>query len=439
MKKEIKLGAFLIIVFIVFAYFIIKTESCSEVFSKGKRYPVHAHFATVAGMYTSAPVRLAGVKIGIVEKISLDGRTAAVHLMIDKRYPILEDARAIISTIGFVGEKYVEIVYKDEFKTNNPRVIRPYGEILVIEPFNLDELKSKFDNIYERTIKITDSINEIVSDKSSKESLRQAFVNFKTITESFKTLLAENGRASRLLDDFSQLSRKLDHMADRADHLISEMDSSITGSQEGLLKEFKDAAVKIEKITSDLSTISADMRQGKGTAGKLLQDEELYRKIDDSVSSVQSMLKDLKKKKESLDAITFNYAVHFDYFTRLKKARSALDLGIATPHFLIMTGVNEDPVSGNPRFTALGGKKIAAFSVSAGLIESDLGAALRFNLLKNRLNLDLYAYRFHRERNPLLKTMMRFSLSRNIHLQAGYYDLLQSENREFMMGISFGN
>ncbi len=439
MKKEVKLGVFLIIVFVVFAYFIIQTESCSEVFSKGKRYPIHAHFATVAGMYTAAPVRLAGVKIGIVERISLEGRTAVVHLMIDKRYQILEDARAIISTIGFVGEKYVEIVYKDEFKTDNPRVIRPNGEIRVIEPFNLDELKTKFDNIYERTIKITDSITEIVSDKSTKESLRQAFVNFKTITESFKTMLSENGRASRLMDDFSRLSQKLNQTADKADHLISGMDSSINDGPQGILSEFKDAAVKIEKITADLAKISGDMRQGKGTAGKLLQDEELYRKIDASVNSVQSLLRDLEKKKKSLDAITFNYAVHFDYFTRLKKARSALDMGIATPHFMVMTGVNEDPVSGNPRFTALGGKKIAAFSMSAGLIESDLGAALGFQLLKNRLSLDLYAYRFQRERNPLLKTMMRFSLSRNIHLQAGYYDLLQPENREFMVGISFGN
>ena len=35
--------------------------------------------------------------------------------------------------------------------------------------------------------------------------------------------------------------------------------------------------------------------------------------------------------------------------------------------------------------------------------------------------------------------MLRFSLSKNINIQAGYYDLLQSRNREFMVGISFGN
>ena len=439
MKKEIKLGLFLIIVFVVFGYFIIKTESCSDFLSKGKRYPIYARFATVAGMYTTAPVRLAGVKIGIVDKIYLEGRKAVVRLMINKQIKLLNDARAIISTIGFVGEKYIEIVYKDEFNKPRPRTIRPGGEILAIEPFNLDEVKVKFDNIYERTIQIIDSINEIISNKYSKEALRASFRNFKSVTESLKTMLAENGNVRRTLDEFSQLSGKINRLTDRADRLISGVDSAINDGQQGMLKEFKDAAAKIEKVSADLLQISGELRQGKGTAGKLLHDEELYKKIDDSVGTVQSLLKDLEKKKNNLDAITFNYAVHFDYFTRLKKARTALAMDISTPGFLIMTAVNEDPLSGDPRFTALGGKKIAMFAVSAGLIESDLGAALRFNLLKSRLNLDLFAYRFHRERNPLLKTMMRFSLSRNIHLQAGYYDLLQPESREFMMGISFGN
>jgi phospholipid/cholesterol/gamma-HCH transport system substrate-binding protein len=439
MKKEVKLGFFLIAVIVVFAYFIIKTESCAELLSKGQRYPLYAKFASVAGMYPTAPVRLAGVKIGIVDKIYLEERKAAVRLMIDKRYQLMDDARAIISTIGFVGEKYVEIVYKDEYKSDHPQIIPPGGELKVIEPFNLDEIKTKFDNIYERTIKITDSINDIISDNYSKEALRTTFINLKSATESLKTLLAADGNVTRTLADFSRLSEKINQTADKADHLIGEMDSAFNDDQQGILKEFKSAAARIEKITADLSKISDDMRQGKGTAGKLLQNEELYKKIDDSVSSVQSLLQDLEKKKKNLDAINFNYAVHFDYFTRLKKARTALEMDVSAPHFLIMTGVNEDPLSGDPRFTVLGGKKIAVFSVSAGLIESDLGAALSLSLLNRKLNLDVYAYRFYREKSPILKTMLRFSLSKNVHIQAGYYDLLQSLNREFMMGISLGN
>ncbi len=427
------------VVFVVFAYFIIKTESCSEFFSKGKRYPIIAKFTTAAGMFTSAPVRLAGVKIGIVEKIYLEHRKAVVRMQIENKYRLLDDARVVISTIGFIGEKYVEIVYKDEFKTENPRYIPPGGEILVVEPFNLESIVVKFDRIYERTIKITDSLNDIISDKYSKEALRASFLNLKSITGTLNAMLSEHGKVGQVLENMDQISMKMSRTVDMVDHFVKEMDSAFADDQKGLIGDLKSTTDKIDRVAADLSKISDDLRQGKGTAGKLLQDEELYKKIDASVSSVQSMLQDLEKKKKSLSAITFNYAVHFDYFTRLKKARSALDMGISTPHFLIQTGVNEDPVNGAPHFTALGGKKIAAFSVSAGLIESDLGAALRFSLLKSRLNLDLYTYRLHRAKNPLIKTILRFSLSRNIHLQAGYYDLLQPQNREFMVGVSFGN
>jgi phospholipid/cholesterol/gamma-HCH transport system substrate-binding protein len=439
MRKEIKLGFFLMIVFIVFAYFIIKTESCSELISKGKRYPVYAQFASVAGMYTTAPVRLAGVKIGIVKKIYLKGRKAVVVMMINKRYQLLTDARAIISTIGFVGEKYVEIVYKDEFNQKNPTVIQPGGEILVIEPFNLDEIKSKFDNIYERTILITDSINDIVSDKYSKESLRASFVNLKEITGSLKDMLREGGPAGRAMEDLSRITDKLKRTVDQADHLIAAMDEGIAGGDNSILQELRAAAAKIEGISADLSEVSRGLLQGKGTAGRLLQDEQLYQKINESVSSIHTLLNDLDKKKRSVDAIVFNYAVHFDYFTRLKRARSTLELNVTFPHFLVMTGVDADPRTGDPRFTAMGGRRISALSVGAGLVESDLGAALGLDLVGDRLHLDVYAYRFYREKNPLLKTMLRFSLSKNINILAGYYDLLQPQNREFMVGISFGN
>lgn len=439
MKKEIKLGFFLMIVSVVFAYFLIKTESCSEFFSKGKRYPLFARFTTSAGMYPSAPVRLSGVKIGIVDKIYLEHRKAVVRMMIDNKFKLMEDARVVISTIGFIGEKYVEIVYQDEYNIKNPKFILPGGEVKVIEPFNLDSILVKFDKIYERTLKITDSINDIISDKLSKEALRASLINLKSVSENLNSMLADSGKVGRFLDSMDQISVKMSRTVDMVDHFVKELDSAFADDQKGLLGDLKDTTGKIDRVATDLSRISDDLRQGRGTAGKLLQDEELYKKIDDSVSSVQAMIKDLEKKKKSLDAITFNYAVNFDYFTRLKKGRSALDVGISTPHFLIMTGVNEDPVNGDPRFTAMGGKNFSAFSVSAGLIESDLGAALGFSLLKSRLHLDLYAYRLHRERNPLVKTMLRFSLSQNIHLQAGYYDLLRPENREFMVGISFGN
>jgi hypothetical protein len=264
-------------------------------------------------------------------------------------------------------------------------------------------------------------------------------MNLKGITETLNSMLSDNGKVTRLLDGMDQISVKMSRTVEMVDHFVKEMDLSFNDNQKGMLGDLKNATGKIDRIADDLTKISIDLRQGKGTAGKLLQDEQLYKKIDDSVSSVQELLQGLKKTKNTLNAIVFNYAVHFDYFTRLKRTRSALGIDISTPSFLIMTGVNEDPKNGPPRFTALGGKTIKFVSVAAGLVESDLGAALRLNMWNKKLNLDLYAYGFTRAKYPILKTFLIFSLSKNIDLTAGYYDLLKPSSREFMMGISFGN
>jgi phospholipid/cholesterol/gamma-HCH transport system substrate-binding protein len=439
MKKEIKLGLFFLAVFLALAYFIVKTETCSSFLSKGKRYPLTARFVTAAGMYKSAPVRLAGIKIGIVDEIFLEHRKAVVRMMIENKYKLLEDARVVIATIGFIGEKYVEIVYKDEYKVENAQIIPAGGEIKVVEPFNMDTVMIKLEKVYDRILTIVQSINDIISNKNSKESLQASLANLKSITDNLNSMLTENGKVPRVLDNVNQLAVKMSRTMDMVDHFVKEMDSAFTGDQNGMLAELKAATGKINRIADDLTKISTELSQGKGTAGKLLQDEKLYTKIDDSVSSLQDILGSLGKGKNTVKAIVFNYAVHFDYFTHLKTARAGLTMDLFTRNFLVMTGVNEDPAGGSPRFTALGGKDIKFISVAAGLVESNLGALLRLNLWNKKLNIDLYASGFNRAKYPFLKTFVTFSLSKNINLMAGYYDLLQPDNREFMMGISLGN
>jgi len=197
MKKEVKLGLFLIAVFIVFAYFIIKTESCVEFFSRGKRYP----FTPDSPRWPACTPRAGAPGRGQdrPHRPDLPGR-APCRGAHDDRQPLsaFKRSRAIISTIGFVGEKYIEIVYKEEFKTPNPSAIKPGGEILVIEPFSPGRSEDQgSNNIYERTIKDHRFHQEIVSDKKLEGSAAAVLHQLEKrdrIPE--ETMLAENGNGS---------------------------------------------------------------------------------------------------------------------------------------------------------------------------------------------------------------------------------------------------
>ncbi len=75
-------------------------------------YEVTAKFDNVGGLKVGAPVNMAGVTIGHVVAIALDGREykAAVTLSIDRAYShIPDDSDAAIQTSGLLGANYVGI------------------------------------------------------------------------------------------------------------------------------------------------------------------------------------------------------------------------------------------------------------------------------------------------------------------------------------------
>ena len=73
-------------------------------------YQVNARFSNVADLKTRAPVKIGGVTVGLVEKISLDPVSfdAMVEMQIDRRFSeIPNDTGASILTSGMLGDRYI--------------------------------------------------------------------------------------------------------------------------------------------------------------------------------------------------------------------------------------------------------------------------------------------------------------------------------------------
>jgi phospholipid/cholesterol/gamma-HCH transport system substrate-binding protein len=72
-------------------------------------YDLVAKFDNIGGLKVKAPVKSAGVLVGRVADIRLDGDTfqAVVVLRMDKRYQFPKDTFASILTAGLLGEQYI--------------------------------------------------------------------------------------------------------------------------------------------------------------------------------------------------------------------------------------------------------------------------------------------------------------------------------------------
>ena len=108
---EIGTGLFIVLGFAALAFLATQTTRLAG-YQVGDAYTLTARFTNIGQLKERAPVKLAGVTIGSVRSITLDGAAldAVVTLDIDKRYSELPDDSSLsVYTSGLLGDQYVAI------------------------------------------------------------------------------------------------------------------------------------------------------------------------------------------------------------------------------------------------------------------------------------------------------------------------------------------
>ncbi len=110
---ELKVGLFVSMGILIFITIIF---SIGDVNFVKQGYRIKTLFSFIDGVTESSPVRYAGVDVGHVEKIEIrqdtpDGsaKVEVTAYIDDPARTIERDSKAMINTLGLLGEKYVEI------------------------------------------------------------------------------------------------------------------------------------------------------------------------------------------------------------------------------------------------------------------------------------------------------------------------------------------
>jgi phospholipid/cholesterol/gamma-HCH transport system substrate-binding protein len=135
-------GLFIVLGFAALAYLATQTSSVANV-HQGASYTVDAHFANIGQLKERAPVKVAGVRIGQVQSITLQQgqEVADVKLSIDRNYDKIPlDSVATIYTSGLLGDQYIGILYGTSKKT-----VADGGTLALTKPAQqLEEMIGKF-------------------------------------------------------------------------------------------------------------------------------------------------------------------------------------------------------------------------------------------------------------------------------------------------------
>ena len=151
---EVKVGIFILIGLIIL---IVMIFSIGEVYVFRPGYRVKVLFNFANGISMNAPVRLAGVEVGEVDNIRIYYDTVAestkveLSAWIKKDVAIEEDAKAVINTLGLLGEKYLEI-----FPGKSKRFLQDGSALVGVDPISTETMTMEFK-------KILDSLTVVVN------------------------------------------------------------------------------------------------------------------------------------------------------------------------------------------------------------------------------------------------------------------------------------
>jgi phospholipid/cholesterol/gamma-HCH transport system substrate-binding protein len=139
---EIGTGLFILLGFAALAFLATQTTSLAG-YRQGDTYGLTARFTNIGQLKDRAPVKLAGVTIGSVRTITLDGTAldAVVTIDIDTKFnEIPDDSSLSIYTSGLLGDQYVAIK-----PGGSPDFMADGGEFVLTESsVQLEELIGKY-------------------------------------------------------------------------------------------------------------------------------------------------------------------------------------------------------------------------------------------------------------------------------------------------------
>jgi phospholipid/cholesterol/gamma-HCH transport system substrate-binding protein len=240
-------GAFVILGLALFAVGLFFIGNRRMLFSE--TFGVYAEFREIAGLQNGAIVRVAGMNAGEVEAIHLPASPSArfrVKLRVrEDLHPLIRlDSVASIQNDGLVGNKFVQV----ESGTDESPPVPEEGTIRSQEPFDLADM---FKRLNETIDLVTTSITEV------KAGVEEALTAVATTATDAQTLISDIGGDLR----------------------------TVTASS--------------KRVANDIEVILDGVRQGRGSVGKLVNDDALYERAKEIAADAQRTVANLREASES--------------------------------------------------------------------------------------------------------------------------------------------
>jgi phospholipid/cholesterol/gamma-HCH transport system substrate-binding protein len=433
-RQEIKIGLFLGIGLAILAVFIFVVGDISTIFER-EGYLLYTNFDSVAGLERKTVVRMAGVKVGEVEDITLRESRAEVAMSINPKIQISVDSKATLASLGLLGEKYIEI---------SPGVekisVQPGGTIGSLPPVSFDQLGIILSSVGDDIKSTSKAMRDLLGEGEARVNIKEILQNLSSVSAELRALINESKpnitqsleKSADAIETFDQSVQAIAKNLDELILLLKDTVEENRGNLKGNLEEIDDLIQRAEETVNRFDDELEKIKKQQGTLGKLVNDPSLYQDAEKIVDRVQDII-------DPVSSFRWDLGLRAEYFAKSEFFKGTLSLGFwpASDKFLLAQ-VMSDPWQDKFTLSAQGGFRWGIFAPRAGILESKIGVGLDLYTLNDRVIFSLEGFDFNREPGPHFRAWTSLVASKYIHFLLGVSDFTLSKNREVYFGMRFG-
>jgi phospholipid/cholesterol/gamma-HCH transport system substrate-binding protein len=294
-------------------------------------YTVYIKFPKAPGVSEGTPVRTSGVQIGRVRRILLLKPTGVrVETEIDDDFQVLDTDSAWIASASVLGDAVIEFVpivptpanakpiEHGTMITNGHVAGNPLEAISNIEPQinetliamrgagtevenvarNLNTVIGNNQDQIPRIMQQTEralnefglamnNLNDVFDDPEMREELRRALRDLPEMMDEMRSTMGKANEAFGGMKDFSErAARNMENLenftrplGERGPQMVDNIDNSLQN---------------INDLLEQLNTFSEALNNREGTIGRIMYDDQLYRRLDNTLANVEDITAQVK-------------------------------------------------------------------------------------------------------------------------------------------------
>lgn len=182
---------------------------------------------------------------------------------------VLASVRSLVTTWDVLGEQLVNITAE-----RSPESVDA-GEA----EGNLYSLMARADARAAELKEVLAGADALVNDPALRKNLNQTLTNAAALTQS--------------------MAAAVPRIESKVSDTLGSIDTQIAGSLSQLTREYTQVARELNSALASYKALADDVRAGKGTTGKLVQDPALYNNLNDAVERLQSAINSFQATLET--------------------------------------------------------------------------------------------------------------------------------------------